>query len=162
MCDLHRRHATASLGGLLLSPIALSLTLAACKENTWPEGMAEIKWDRDTCTRCSMVISDRRFAIQLRGGPGDTVFKFDDVGCLIFWLQTKREKFPWLTEAATRMWVADFDSTSREDMHWLSPKQAHYITKISPMGYNFAAVAHPQMGSLDFESMREHVLSKGR
>jgi copper chaperone NosL len=28
----------------------------------WPDGMVEIKWDRDTCPRCSMVISDRRFA----------------------------------------------------------------------------------------------------
>jgi copper chaperone NosL len=30
------------------------------------------------------------------------------------------------------------------------------------MGYNFGAVAYPQMGSLDFEGMRQHVLAKGK
>jgi hypothetical protein len=30
------------------------------------------------------------------------------------------------------------------------------------MGYNFGAVAHPQMGSLDFAAMRQHVLAKGK
>ena len=51
--------------------------------------MAEIKWDRETCLRCSMVISDRRFAAQVRGGPQDMVFKFDDIGCFVFWIATE-------------------------------------------------------------------------
>ena len=32
-----------------------------------------------------------RFAGQIRGGPKDTVFKFDDVGCLVFWLRDKAD-----------------------------------------------------------------------
>lgn len=123
--------------------------------------MAEIKWDRDTCVRCSMVISDRRFAAELRGGPKDQVFKFDDMGCLVFWMRDKAKDFPWMSDAATRLWVADLSSKS-EAMKWLEPGKAQYVSKTSPMGYNFAATAYPPAASLDFASMREHVLAKGK
>ena len=162
MCDTARRHFVGrlGLGGLLLTPLAAALS--GCKSDNWPDGMAEIKWDRDTCARCSMAISDRRFAAQLRGGPDKTVFKFDDIGCLVFWMQEKTGKYPWLADAATRFWVADFTSKSREEMRWLDPKRAHYMTKTSPMGYNFAAVSTPMPGSLDFTDMRQHTLAKGK
>ncbi|MFV0370726.1 MAG: hypothetical protein ACK5JI_03665 [Azonexus sp.] len=153
--------ARAGVGGLLLTPLAA--LLAACgKKDGWPEGMAEIKWDRDTCARCKMVISDRRFAAQLRGGPKDTVFKFDDIGCLVFWMREQADKYPWMLDAATRQWVADFNSKSREDMRWLDPKKALYATRTSPMGYNFAAVNTPMAGTLDYTDMRQHILAKGR
>lgn len=151
----------SAAGGLLLSPLAA--LLAACgRKGGWPEGMAEIKWDRDTCVRCNMVISDRRFAAQTRGGPKDTVFKFDDVGCLIFWLREQADKYPWLADAATRHWVADYDSKSREEMRWLDPKRAYFVSRTSPMGYNFAAVTAPLAGALDFTDTRQHVLAKGK
>ena len=148
-----------ALGGFALTPLALALS--ACKKSDWPEGMVEIKWDRDICPRCSMVISDRRFAAQLRGGPKDIAVKFDDIGCLTIWIRDNLKKYPWLDEPATRMWVADVTSKSKEVI-WLDPRKVQYITRTSPMGYNFGAVAYPQMGSLDFESMRQHVLAKGK
>ena len=90
-----RRHFLALSGGLLLAP------LAGCgKQGHWPEGMAEIKWDRDTCARCNMVISDPRFAAEMRGGEKGAVFKFDDIGCLVFWLRDKAAQFPWMADAA--------------------------------------------------------------
>lgn len=162
MCTNDRRHFLGRLafGGFLLTPLAAALS--GCKADGWPEGMAEIKWDRSTCVRCSMVISDRRFATEMRGGPDDTVFMFDDIGCLVFWLRDKIDKYPWMNDAATRLWVADIGSKSRDEMRWLEPRRAHYVSKTSPMGYNFGATASPQAGSLDFASMREHVLAKGR
>ncbi|PKO33077.1 MAG: hypothetical protein CVU34_14955 [Betaproteobacteria bacterium HGW-Betaproteobacteria-7] len=161
MCHTERRQFLGHLaiGGFLLTPLAAALS--GCKADGWPEGMAEIKWDRDTCVRCSMVISDRRFATQVRGGPKDTVYKFDDIGCLIFWLRDKVADQPWLTEAATKMWVADMNSKG-QDVKWLDPRQAHYLGRHSPMGYNFAATTQPQAGSQDFASMREHVLARGK
>jgi len=161
MCDPHRRQfiGRLGLGGLLLTPLAAALS--GCQKDGWPEGMAEIKWDRESCQRCSMVISDRRFAAEIRGGPKDMVIKFDDIGCLTFWIRENLQKYPWLTEIATHMWVAD--STSKgNDVKWLDPRKAQFVTRNSPMGYNFGAVAYPQMGSLDFESMRQHVLAKGK
>lgn len=167
MCQVHlpsaaRRAALTRLGvgSLLLTPLAA--LLAGCRQGEWPAGMVEIKWDRDTCVRCSMVISDHRFAAEIRGGPNNTVFKFDDLGCLAFWLRDKADKYPWLADAATRMWVADSDSRGRDEMRWLAPQHAYYVTRSSPMGYNFAAVAAPLAGALDFTDMRQHALAKGK
>ena len=147
------------VGSFMLTPLAAALS--GCSKSGWPEGMVEIKWDRDTCPRCSMVISDRRFAAELRGGPKDTAIKFDDIGCMTFWIRDKLKDMPWLADATTRMWVADSTSKGKE-VTWLDPRKAQFITKTSPMGYNFGAVTYPQMGSMDFESMRQHVLAKGK
>ena len=148
---------------LLLAGGAL---LAGCgKKGNWPEGMAEIKWDRDTCVRCNMVISDPRFAAELRGGEGgksrDTAFKFDDIGCLVFWLRDKAAQHPWMNDAATRMWVAD--STDMKGATWLDPRQARFLGgRLSPMGYNFAAVRDAVSGGLTFDEMQAQILSKGK
>ena len=161
MCQSTRRQFLGRLaaGSFLLTPLAAALS--GCQKDGWPEGMAEIKWDRDTCVRCSMVISDRRFAAQVRGGPKDTVYKFDDIGCLVFWLRDKVAEQSWLADAATKMWIAEMNSKG-QDVKWLDPRQAHYLGRHSPMGYNFAATAQPQAGSQDFASMREHVLARGK
>jgi copper chaperone NosL len=108
-----------------------------------------------------MVISDRRFAAEMRGGPRNTVFKFDDIGCAIFWLRDKAKDYPWITEAATRVWVSEVGSKG-DEVGWLEARAAHYITKTSPMGYNFGAVAQPQTGAVDFEIMRQNILAKGK
>lgn len=147
--------ADAATAGFAFTPLAA--LLAACGRADMPEGMVEVKWDRDTCARCSMVVSDRRFAAQVRGGPKDQSFKFDDIGCVAFWLKAQ----PWGADAATRIWVAELSSRG-DAVHWLDARRAQYVGgKTSPMGYNFGAVATPQPGSLDFETMRTHVLAKG-
>jgi hypothetical protein len=150
--------ARIGIGGLLLTPLAVALS--GCKKGNWPENMVEIKWDRDTCVVCNMVISDRRFAGEIRGGPDKTAFKFDDPGCMAIWLREKAEKHPWMKDPDTQMWVADYNSKSREEMYWLNPRRAYFVTRTSPMGFNFAAVATPLAGALDFNDMSQHVLAK--
>lgn len=137
--------------GFALTPLA-TLLLAACgEEGTWAEGMLPIKWDRDTCTRCKMVISDRRFACEMRGGPKATAFKFDDIGCAATWRAEKLAEHAWMTDSATRLWVADF--TGKGDK-WLDALSAHYLSgKTSPMGYNYAAFAQPQPDTIAFGPM---------
>ena len=145
--------------GLLLTPIAAALS-ACGSSGAWPEGMAEIKWDRDTCTRCSMVISDRRFAAELRGGEKNTVFKFDDIGCAVFWMRDRQKDHPWLADPATRFWVADASASGDK---WLEARKAYYGGgKMSPMAYNLGAKAYAEAGDLAFEEMRQHVLAKGK
>jgi hypothetical protein len=58
------------------------------------------------------------------------------------------------------MWVADYESKNREGIRWLDPRRAYYIARSSPMGFNFAAVATPQGGAVDFNDMRQHVLAR--
>lgn len=152
--------ALAASAGFRLLPLAAALS-ACGQEDGWPEGMQPIKWDRDTCVVCNMVISDRRFAGQMRGGPKHTVFKFDDPGCIALWLHDKATAYPWIVEPETRIWVADVGSRGNE-VRWLEARKAQYISKFSPMGYNFGASAYPQGGSVDFPTMCEHVVSKVR
>jgi hypothetical protein len=159
MMDRRRFIAAAATQSLVLTPLAAALS-ACGKAGPWPEGMAEIKWDRDTCVRCSMVISDRRFAAELRGGEKNIVFKFDDIGCAVFWLRDKAKDYPWMAEPATRLWVAEVSGAGEK---WLEARKAKYTGgKMSPMGYNQAAVAFAEAGSFDFEEMRQHVLAKGK
>ncbi len=154
--DRRRFLADALAAGFAMAPLAA--LLSACGRGSLPEGMAEIKWDRDTCTRCSMVLSDRRFAAQVRGGPKDAHFNFDDIGCATFWLAAQ----PWGRDAAARIWVADV-SSQVDAVRWLDARRAQYLGgRASPMGYNFGATGLPQAGSVDFETMREHVLARGK
>lgn len=156
MTNRRRFLVDTAAAGIALSPLAA--LLGACGRTTMPDGMAEVKWDRDTCVRCSMVLSDRRFAAQVRGGPQDANFKFDDIGCVAFWLKAQ----PWGADAATRIWVADLASRG-DAVRWLDARRAQYVGgRVSPMGYNFGAVAVAEPGSIDFETMRQHVLAKGK
>lgn len=152
---MHRRSFLTA--GFLLTPLAAALS-ACGKDEGWPEGMQAIKWDRDTCVICNMVISDRRFAGEMRGGPKNTVFKFDDPGCIALCINDKADKFPWVRDPATKIWVADSNSRGNE-VRWLEARTAQYAAKFSPMGYNYGAVAYPQPGSVDFPTMSEHVVA---
>lgn len=153
--SMDRRRFLAS--AFALTPIAAALS-ACGKDAGWPAGMQPIKWDRDTCIVCNMAISDRRFAGQMRGGPKNTVFKFDDPGCIALCMHDMAAKFPWVRDPATQIWVMD-SSVRGNEMRWLDARTAQYAAKFSPMGYNFAAVAHPQAGSVDFATMSEHVVA---
>lgn len=137
--------------GVALTPVAAALSLIGCKSSTLPEGLVEIKWDRDTCKRCSMAISDRRFASQVKGGPKQENFKFDDIGCAIVWLSEQ----PWAAEAATRIWVQDY-----AEQGWIDARGAFYVHgKTSPMAYNYAAMRQEQPGALRFEAVQKVVLT---
>jgi nitrous oxide reductase accessory protein NosL len=136
---------------LLLSAVALFL--AACSGD--PEtGPVELKWDRDTCKRCSMAISDRHYAVQVRGGPKNQVFKFDDIGCAVHWLKD----LPWVNDPANEIWVTDFRSGK-----WLDARTAHYVTgKTTPMAYGFGATGEASPGSIGFEAVRKQLLAKDK
>lgn len=129
-----------------------SLLLGGCRDDgDWPEGMTPIKWDRDACARCKMVISDPRFAVQIRGGPTNATYKFDDIGCAATWRAEKTSTLPWIPDASTRFWVADYGSKGKT---WLPALTAHYQPgRTSPMGYNYAAFATPQADTVDFDAM---------
>ncbi|MEW6514039.1 MAG: hypothetical protein AB1443_08570 [Pseudomonadota bacterium] len=151
------------VAGFALTPLAAALaSLGGCgKDEGWPEGMQPIKWDRDTCIICNMAISDKRFAGEMRGGPKNAVFKFDDPGCIALCINDKADKFPWVRDPATKIWVMD-SNVRGNDMRWLDARTAQYAAKFSPMGYNYGAVAHPQAGAVDFNTMCEHVVAKVR
>ena len=126
----------------------LLLALAACGESAGP---VEIKYDRDVCENCGMIISTPRYAAQLRTADGK-VHKFDDIGDALAWL----EKQCISPDGTKEFWVMD----SAEGKTWLDARKAFYARGRSPMNYNFAAVAKPAEGAVDFSAMRAQAVRK--
>ncbi|MBI4809362.1 MAG: protein NosL [Nitrosomonadales bacterium] len=132
---------------------AALLLLAACSKEP-QAGPVEIKFDRDTCVRCSMAISDRHYAAQVRGGPKKQTFKFDDLGCAISWLNNQ----PWGNDRATEIWVADSHAGL-----WLNARTAYFVSgKTTPMAYGFGATTEAIPGSISFDEARKQVLAKDK
>lgn len=136
--------------------LLFTFMLAACSGDTGT-GPVEVKWDRDTCERCRMVLSDRLFAAQVRGAPAGEktrAYKFDDVGGAVLWLEERE----WKDDPRTEIWVND-----HRDGRWIDARKAVYLSgKITPMDFGFGAQDEAAEGSVDFETMRGSVLSKGR
>jgi nitrous oxide reductase accessory protein NosL len=127
------------------------LLLGACGEEE--TGPVPIKAGRDTCERCRMIISDTRFAAEIRGGPENKIWKFDDIGDAITWLQKK----PWANDEKTKIWVMDYDNGTE----WIEAQKAHYLVGyMTPMAFGFVAFSKPQEKSMSFEEMREIVVQK--
>lgn len=145
----------AALGGTGI------LGLAGCSQEAL-SGPAEIKWDRDTCVRCSMVIGDKRFAAQVRD-PNRKVSKFDDIGCALFWLAHQ----PFNEQSAgLEFWVGEAQAPI-STVNWLDARKARYQSgRPSPMGYNFsalpAAVAAGIAETLDYSETKKRVLARGK
>jgi hypothetical protein len=114
-------------------------------------GPVEVHWDRDSCERCRMALSDRRFAAEVRLGARD-VLKFDDLGCAVIWL----DRHP--TANAAESWVTD-----HRDGEWLDARRAHYRQlATSPMDYGYGATREKTAGVIDFEAVARLILEKER
>ena len=128
------------------------LVLTACSPQE-VTGPGEVRWDRETCTRCNMAVGDRSYAAQVRGAPAgeqNKLYKFDDIGCAVIWL----EKQEWKDDARTEIWVAD-----HHNGQWLDARKAHYVTgKISPMNYGLGAQAEVAEGALDYSQAIAHIM----
>ena len=134
---------------LLLSAL-FSVLLGGCGGE--PEtGPVAVEWDRDTCERCRMLISERGFAAQVRGGPDHRAYKFDDFGDAVLWLREQR----WRDDPGVEIWVADYHTGE-----WLDARTAKFISGLkSPMSFGLGAVPDQAHGTLDFDQAVRHVLA---
>lgn len=134
---------------ILLSCFFLAVASCTPQEVTGP---GEIRWDRETCTRCNMAVGDRAFAAQVRGtsvGEKSRLYAFDDIGCAVIWL----DKQAWKDDAHTEIWVAD-----HRNGEWIDARKAHYVMgKISPMNYGLGAQAEFADGAVDYSQAVEHI-----
>ena len=130
----------------------LILLLPACWENK-NTGPVEVKFGRDQCTFCGMMIEDPRFAAQIRGGEKNKAYKFDDLGDALTWL--KRQS--WADDPKVEIWVGDINTAK-----WVDARKAFYIKGVrSPMDHGYGAVAEAGPNTINFEQMREKVYERG-
>lgn len=134
----------------ILLVVLAQLTACSGKPDKGPK---KINWDRDTCARCRMVLSDRKTAAEIRyfpQGKRSKVDVFDDIGCAILWLDAR----PSLKkDPRTEIWVIDHRTGE-----WIDARKATYIGgKITPMEYGLWAQSGPADGGLDFAQAERHV-----
>jgi len=127
----------------------LLLLLIACTDG--PEtGPAKIHFDRDSCEKCRMLISDPYHAAQVRGGEKHQAHKFDDIGDAVTWL----EKQSWKSETKTEIWVADHNTGE-----WIDARKAWYVReKHTPMNYGYSAQTEQSETAVDYNAMAQGVL----
>ncbi|MBF0471367.1 MAG: hypothetical protein HQL48_08330 [Gammaproteobacteria bacterium] len=136
-----------------LFALLLSLLLFGCNQQT--SGAVDVHWDRDSCERCRMLLSDRYFSAQVRYSDAQQrsqVKLFDDIGCAVIWLKDK----PWSDASNTEIWVTEEGSG-----RWLNAHRAYYRQGArSPMGYGLAAVTTATTDTLDYHAAVAHIFSR--
>ena len=131
--------------------LSLVLLISACSGE--PEtGPAEVKWDRDNCERCRMVLSDPHFAAEVRyfaQGKRSKVAKFDDIGCAVLWL----EEQPWKDSVKSEVWVAD-----HRTKQWIDARSATYVPRnTTPMEYGLGAQSDATADGMSFKQAKMHI-----
>jgi len=149
-----RRHVFRLFGGLAAWPwlAGASLTLSACSGGDTGKGPVEIKWDRDACERCRMILSDRFHAAQIRDAEG-RIHRFDDVGCAFFWSQQQG-----LSERESEFWVTDFRTRQ-----WIAAREARFVSgRTTPMGYGYGATLEDLDPHQTLAQARATTLARGK
>ena len=117
-------------------------------------GPVEIRYGREVGEFCKMIISDPRYATEIRRAKGEKVYKFDDIGDAIHWLKLEK----WGNTDQIEFWVRDVDTGKK----WLDARKAYYLGDLhSPMEYGFGAIEQKRQGAISFAEMRAKVIAKG-
>ena len=131
--------------------LLIASLLAGCSAED-ATGPGDVRWDRESCTHCAMAISDRHYAAEVRGGAAGQrtrLYKFDDIGCAVVWLDGQ----PWKDDARTKIWVTD-----QQSGEWINARLARYVTgKVTPMDYGLGAQLDAAPGAMDFTQAKQHI-----
>ena len=113
---------------LILITIVMSLITINC--NTGEDTLPQIRYGEESCDRCRMIISEKRFASAYRTDDG-ILRKFDDLGCAVLHRAEQNEQ-------VKQFWVYDYGETD-----WLDKTEAFFVSSrelLTPMGYGIIAV----------------------
>ncbi|VAX11456.1 hypothetical protein MNBD_GAMMA25-348 [hydrothermal vent metagenome] len=138
---------------LFLNSMFALILLSACSEPR--TGAIEPHWDRDTCERCRMVLSDRFHSAQVRfidEKNKSRIRMFDDVGCAIIWLKDK----DWRDAKSTEIWVND-----HRHGNWINARTAFYVSgHNTSMEYGLGAQSESSSDSMDFLAAQKAIFDK--
>jgi len=107
----------------------------------------DIKLNATNDTHCKMIIKSLENTAEVVDKSGRTWF-FDDVGCMILWIEGKSFK------ESANLWVHTVDSKK-----WVDAKKAFYgVTDHTAMHYGFGARESKTDKSIDYDEMRLRML----
>lgn len=114
---------------LILTPLLMLLFLG-CDSKT-ESSLGKIHWDRDMCTRCVMVVSDRHNTVQLTDPTTKKQLVFDDIGCMAVWFDETNPAY----KNSVKIWVTD-----AKNGKFIDARTAFYTTQnVTPMSFGFSA-----------------------
>lgn len=136
---------------VLMMALIVGWLLSGCADPG--TGPVDVHWDRDSCERCRMILSDRNHAAQIRyddANQRSRVRMFDDIGCAVIWLADK----PWRDSPSTEIWTTD-----HRNGEWIDAQSAYYIKgQLTPMEYGLGAQSQrPIEKSLSFSEATSHI-----
>lgn len=124
--------------------------LTACSEQK--TGPIQVKWDRDACERCRMVLSDRMHSAQVRNGIDAKVYLFDDIGGAILWLQDK----DWADHTKTEIWV-----NHHQTGVWLDARSATFTGgQNTPMSFGLGATSESVENGMNYQQAVQTILNR--
>lgn len=148
---MKRRHFFRHTALRVFIPLA-ALMLTGCFENDPNSGPVEVVWDHDVCERCNMVLSNPRYAAQLREASGQA-HKYDDFGDAVLDLKAHG----W-DEETIEFWVTDFKTGL-----WINAFKARYVPgQTTPMGFGLGATTVPSGDDLHYDEAKAAVLAHGQ
>jgi hypothetical protein len=117
-------------------------------------GVKEVKYDREICERCKMIISNRNYATQVINPHDGRRYYYDDIGCTILWFD--EQKITWEKDAI--IYVTDAKTSE-----WINVNEAFWTYgAVTPMDFGFSAYKTKQEGQENFtySYVRDRVLGK--
>ena len=114
----------------ILMTAALALLAAACGTAD-AAGPPDIKYGRDVCLQCGMIVSEEKFAAAYTLESGEER-SFDDLGDLILYVRDANE-----TINPLKGWVHDYETEE-----WVDLANAYFVPTLSvstPMGHGIIA-----------------------
>ncbi len=115
----------------ILCILAFALILSGCSHRPMNEP-PRIRYGKELCRQCQMVISDERFAAAFSDQESE-FFKFDDIGCMRLY-QEKNKVIPKYA------WVHDY-----ENQAWMEVSKSVFVRSIqimTPMGSGVIAFSN--------------------
>lgn len=132
--------------------LIFTLFFIGCNEiDTNPK---EVKFDREVCDRCKMIISVRNYAAQTINPETGKRYYWDDIGCAVIWFD--ENEIDWEDKAIT--YVKDVDTSK-----WLNVKDAYWTYgALTPMDYGWSAHELKQEGKENkkYSYVRDQILGK--
>ena len=128
--------------------LILFLLVVGCRKAR-PVGPPDIEWGKDTCSRCGMIISEKRYAGGYVDDSGDSVI-YDDLGELFQAAKGRADLLPKIYVSVS------------EDAQWLPASKAYFVhiqNFPTPMGYGRVAFSDSAQG-LQF-AKKKKILKQG-
>lgn len=125
------------------------LLLAACAVDL--SAPRPIRYDREVCDECGMMISEPRYAAQIVTPKGD-VYSFDDPVCAFQYIADEGPSIG-------NMWFVD----STDPGAWIEWRSVGFVPAAqTPMDGGFGAVPIPTEGALSFSEASGRMLGGAR